>query len=185
MPLCAAVAGRLFLGEQVPVRTWLAIAAAGAGIGVMFHDALGTGNLPGSLVALAIPVAAAANNVAVKRSHGRVDLVPALLAGGALAALLAWPFALPFSAAPGDLAIYAGLAIFQLALPCVLLVRVALPRLSAAEVGLVSLLEVVLGPFWVWLAVGEEPSASVIAGGLVVLAALAINEGIALALERR
>src|SRR6185436_4223432 len=69
MPLCAAVAGRLFLGEQVPMRTWFAIAAAGIGIGLMFHDALGTGNLLGSLVALAIPVAAAANNVAVKRGR--------------------------------------------------------------------------------------------------------------------
>ena len=183
MPLCAAIAGKMFLGEQVPLRTWLAIAVAGAGIGLMFHDALGAGNLLGSLVALAIPVAAAANNVAVKR--GRVDLVPALLAGGALAVLIAWPLALPFSATPRDLAIYAGLAVFQLALPCVLLVRVALPRLSAAEVGLVSLLEVVLGPLWVWLARGEEPGAAIIAGGLVVLVALAFNEGIALALERR
>jgi drug/metabolite transporter (DMT)-like permease len=64
-------------------------------------------------------------------------------------------------------------------------VRVVLPRLSAAEVGLLSLLEVVLGPLWVWLARGEEPGATVILGGLIVLAALAINEGIALALERR
>jgi drug/metabolite transporter (DMT)-like permease len=183
MPFCCAIAGQLFLGERVPLRTWLAIAAAGAGIGLMFHDALGTGNLLGSLVALAIPVAAAINNVAVKR--GRVDLVPALFAGGALAVLIAWPLAMPFSAGAGDLAIYAGLAVFQLALPCVLLVRVALPRLTAAEVGLISLLEVVLGPLWVWLARGEEPGAAVIAGGVIVLAALAINEGIALALEAK
>lgn len=184
MPFCAAIAGWLFLRESVPARTWLAIVAAAAGIGVMFHDALGSGNLAGSLIALVVPVAAAVNTVAVKLGRGRVDLVPALLVGGAISVLIAWPMAGPFSASPRDLALYGALAVFQLALPCILLVRIALPRLSAAEVGLLSLLEVVLGPLWVWLAVGEAPAGAVIAGGLVVLAALAVNEGIALAQER-
>jgi drug/metabolite transporter (DMT)-like permease len=185
MPFFAAIAGWLFLRERVAAHTWLAIAAAAAGIGVMFHDALRTGNIAGSLIALVVPVAAAANTVAVKLGRERVDLVPALLVGGAISVLLAWPLAGPFSASPRDLAVYGALAVFQLALPCILLVRVVLPRLRAAEVGLLSLLEVVLGPFWVWLALGEAPPAAVIAGGLVVLAAVAANEGIALALERR
>ncbi len=185
MPFCAAIAGWLFLHERVPTRTWLAIGAAAGGIGVMFHDALRTGNIEGSLIALTIPIAAAANTVVVKLGRGRVDLVPALFVGGAISVLIAWPLALPFSASPRDLALYGGLAVFQLALPCVLLVRVVLLRLSAAEIGLLSLLEVVLGPLWVWLARGEEPGAAMITGGLVVLAALAVNEGIALALERR
>ena len=185
MPFCAAIAGRLFLHEHVPLRTWLAIAAAVGGIGVMFNDAFRTGNLEGSLIALAIPIAAAANTIAVKKGRGRVDLVPALLAGGLISVLVTWPMAMPFSASTQDLALYGALAVFQLALPCVLLVRVVLLRLSAAEIGLLSLLEVVLGPLWVWLALGEEPGPAVIFGGVVVLAALAINEGIALALERR
>jgi drug/metabolite transporter (DMT)-like permease len=185
MPFFAAIAGRIFLAERVPLRTWLAIAAAAAGIGMMFNDALRTGNLAGSLIALVIPITAAANTVVVKLGRGKVDLVPALLGGGAIAVLIAWPLAGPFTASAQDLAIYGVLAVFQLALPCILLVRLVLPRLSAAEVGLLSLLEVVLGPLWVWLARGEEPSAAVIVGGLVVLAALAINEGVALALERR
>jgi drug/metabolite transporter (DMT)-like permease len=185
LPLCAAIAGRLFLGERVAAHTWLAIACAATGIGVMFHGALGSGNFAGSLIALVVPVAAAANTVAVKLGRGRVDLVPALLLGGAISVLIAWPLAGPFSASPRDLALYGGLALFQLALPCILLVRVVLPRLSAAEVGLLSLLEIVLGPLWVWLALGEEPAGAVIAGGLVVLAAVAVNEGISLAMDRR
>jgi drug/metabolite transporter (DMT)-like permease len=185
MPFFAAIAGRLFLGERVPLRTWLAIAAAAAGIGMMFNDALRTGNLAGSLIALAIPIAAAANTVVVKLGRGKVDLVPALLGGALIAVLVAWPQVGPYTATAQDLAIYGVLATFQLALPCILLVRVVLPHLSAAEVGLLSLLEVVLGPLWVWLARGEEPGAAVVLGGLVVLTALAINEGVALALERR
>ena len=110
--------------------------------------------------------------------------MPALLAGAAISVLIAWPFAGPFSATPRDLALYGGLALFQLALPCVLLVRVVLPRLSAAEIGLLSLLEIVLGPLWVWLALGERPEGAIVTGGLVVLAAVAVNEAVSLALER-
>jgi drug/metabolite transporter (DMT)-like permease len=185
LPFFAAIAGRLFLGERVAPHTWLAIAVAAAGIGVMFHDSLRSGNVAGSLIALVVPVAAAANTVAVKLGRDRVDLVPALLLGSAISVLIAWPLAGPFSATPRDLALYGGLALFQLALPCVLLVRVVLPRLSAAEIGLLSLLEIVLGPLWVWLALGEAPAAAIITGGLVVLAAVAVNEGISLAMERR
>ncbi len=185
LPFCAAIAGWIFLKERVAPRTWLAMAAAAAGIGVMFHDAFGTGSLAGSLLALAVPVAAAVNTIAVKLGRGRVDLVPALLVGGAISALLALPFATPFTATGRDLALFGTLAVFQLALPCVLLVRIVLLRLSAVEIGLLSLLEVVLGPLWVWLAYGEHPGAAALTGGAVVLAALAANEGIALALEKR
>jgi len=185
LPFCAAIAGRLFLGERVAAHTWIAIGAAAIGIGVMFHDAFRAGNIAGSLIALVVPVAAATNTVAVKLGRGRVDMVPALLLGALVSVLVAWPLAGPFSASPRDLALYGGLALFQLALPCVLLVRVVLPRLSAAEVGLISLLEIVLGPLWVWLALGEAPAGAIITGGAVVLAAVAVNEGISLALERR
>jgi len=163
----------------------VAMAAATAGIAVMFQDALGSGNLAGSLIALVVPLAAAVNTVAVKIGRGRVDLVPALLVGGALSALLALPLAAPFTASGRDLALFGALALFQLALPCVLLVRIVLPRLSAAEIGLLSLLEVVLGPLWVWLAYGEHPGPAALGGGAVVLAALAVNEAIALAAEKR
>jgi len=185
MPFCAALAGWLVLHERVPTRTWLAMAAATAGIAVMFHDALGSGSLAGSLIALVVPLAAAINTVAVKSGRGRVDLVPALFVGGALSLLLALPLAAPFTATGRDLALLGAMALFQLALPCVLLVRVVLPRLSAAEIGLLSLLEVVLGPLWVWLAYGEHPGPAALGGGAVVLAALAINEGVALAAEKR
>jgi drug/metabolite transporter (DMT)-like permease len=185
LPFFAALLGRGFLGERVPARTWVAIAVAAAGVAIMFHDALGTGALAGSLVALAVPAAAAVNTVTVKLARGRVDLAPALLVGGAIACAAAAPFAAPFAAGATDLALFGVLALFQLALPCLLLVRFVMPRLSAAEIGLLSLAEVVLGPLWVWLAWGEQPRAAVLGGGSLVLGALAANETLALARERR
>lgn len=185
LPFCAAIAGWVFLRERVALRTWIAMAAAAAGVGVMFHDAFGSGNLAGSLIALAVPIAAAVNTIAVKWGRGRVDLVPALLVGGVISMLLALPLAAPFTANSRDLMLFGTLAVFQLALPCILLVRIVLLRLSAAEIGLLSLLEVVLGPLWVWLAYGEHPGPTALTGGIIVLAALAANESLALALEKR
>lgn len=185
LPFCAALAGWTVLGERVPGRTWAAMAAAAAGIGIMFHDAFRTGNLDGSLIALGIPVAAAVNYVAVKVGRGRVNLIPALAVGGALSALVALPLAAPITADGKDISLFLALAVFQLAIPGILYTVVAVPRLSAAEIGLLSLIEVVLGPLWVWLARGEEPGAAVLTGGLIVVAALALNEGIGLAIERR
>lgn len=185
LPFCAAAAGWFFLRERVPPRTWLAMAAAALGIGLMFRDALHTGNLEGSLIAAAVPLAAAANYVAVKRGRGRVDFIAALALGGALSVLATFPLAYPFAASGKDLALFAALGVFQLGVPGILYVVVAVPRLAAAEVGLLSLLEVIFGPLWVWLSRGEAPSPLALAGGAIVIGALAVNESIGLALERR
>jgi len=185
LPFCTAAAGWLALRERVPPRTWLAMAAAAGGIGLMFSDALHTGNLSGSLIALAVPIAAAVNYVAVKRGRGRVDFIAALALGGVLSALITLPLAYPFTAGAADLALFATLGVFQLGVPGILYVVIAVPRLSAAEVGLLSLLEVIFGPLWVWLSRGETPGALALAGGLIVIVALAVNESVGLALERR
>jgi drug/metabolite transporter (DMT)-like permease len=67
------------------------------------------------------------------------------------------------------------LGVFQLGLPCMLLV-LASRALLAPEIALLGLLEVVLGPLWVWFAVGEDPGRATLVGGAVVLGALAANE---------
>jgi drug/metabolite transporter (DMT)-like permease len=85
------------------------------------------------------------------------------------------PLAYPFRAAPWDVALLAVLGFFQLGLPCMLMV-VAARNLSAPEISLLALLEVVLGPLWAWLGAGEVPAAATVSGGLLVLGALAANE---------
>ena len=67
------------------------------------------------------------------------------------------------------------LGVFQLGLPCMLLV-IASRTLPAPQIALLGLLEVVLGPLWAWLGAGEAPGAETLAGGAIVLAALAANE---------
>ncbi len=173
-PLLTAVFAWIFLKDPVPARTWIAAGAAAVGIALMFGFSLEMHFL-GMAIAFLIPVAAAVNVVVLRASAAKLDLVPAVMLGGALSCLIALSFALPFSSTPKDVVLLAFLGFFQLALPCMFLV-LASRTLLAPEIALLGLLEVVLGPLWAWLGAGEVPPQSTVLGGMVVLAALVLNE---------
>jgi len=174
-PLLTVVCARIVLTDPIPLRTWLAALAAMAGIAVMFSSSVDNPqHVGGMLVALVIPVASALNVVALRKHSATVDLIPAVMLGGALSALLALPLALPISASGRDLALLAFLGVFQLGLPCMFLVM-ASRALYAPEIALIGLLEVVLGPLWAWLGAGERPANATLLGGALVLAALTAN----------
>ena len=186
-PMMTALFSRLFLGQRLPLRTWLAIFAAGAGIVWMFGAEAGNGaSLLGSLVACAVPVAGAANWTLLQRvgesGADAPDMLPAVLIGSVISALATLPLAWPLQASAHDLGLLALLGTVQLALPCLLLVRLT-RELPAAEIALLALLEVLFGVAWAWLGAGEQLSAGVVMGGALVLGALVANQ--ALALRRR
>jgi drug/metabolite transporter (DMT)-like permease len=182
-PLLTALLSKLFLKDPIPVRTLVAAALAAVGIALMFSADL-SAHYAGMAIAFLIPVAAAINVVVLRASAAKLDLVPAVMLGGALSCLIALPFALPFQASSRDILLLAFLGVTQLGLPCMLLV-LASRALLAPEIALLGLLEVVLGPLWVWLGAGEEPGSATLLGGSVVLAALAANELAALGVSRR
>jgi drug/metabolite transporter (DMT)-like permease len=173
-PLLTALFASMFLKDPVPLRTWLAAGAAAIGIAWMFGSSLEAHYL-GMAIAFVIPVASAVNVVVLRASAAKLDLIPAVMLGGALSCLIALPFALPFTGTPRDLALLAFLGVFQLGVPCMLLV-LASRALLAPEIALLGLLEVVLGPLWAWLGAGEVPAGATLLGGMIVLAALALNE---------
>ena len=146
-----------------------------AGIALMFADSLGRGQVVGNLLALGVSIAFASNVIVLRRAARRVDMAPAVLLAGLFSIAIALPFAWPLEASLADLGWLALMGSFQLALGCVLWVLAA-RDLSAAEIGLLSLLEVILGPLWVWLGVGERPSDLALIGGAVVIGALVANE---------
>ena len=180
-PLTTALLARAVLKAPIPPRTWAAIAIAMVGIGAMFADSLrieSRAAVLGMLIAFATPLAAAINVVILKKRGKSVDLLPAVFLGGTISAALVLPFAWPFMADARDIALLALLGFFQLGLPCMLLV-IAARQLSATEVALLALLEVVLGPLWAWLGAGEIPTSSALFGGALVLSALLFNELVA------
>lgn len=178
-PFVTALLSRLFIGQQIAARTWGAIAVASLGIGWMYGGQMQWGYpLAGTLVALLVPLSSGCNWTVVQysRMQGRkVDLVPAVLVGAVISSLATLPLALPFSATPQDIVLLAGLGLFQLAIPCVLVVLCA-SVLKAPEVALLALLEVIFGILLVWVGAGEAPGASVLTGGSLVIAALVVNE---------
>ena len=178
-PFVTALLARIFIGHRIAPRTWLAIAMAGAGIAWMYGaQADLSQHLGGTLVALLVPLASAANWTVVQHSrrHGQnIDLVPAVLVGAVISSLATLPLSLPFSATPHDLGLLALLGLVQLAIPCVLSVLCA-GVLKAPEVALLALLEVIFGILLAWLGAGEIPGASVLSGGALVITALIVNE---------
>lgn len=193
-PLLTALFARVFLRHALPLRTWVAIGVAGLGIGWMFgQQALAPGaSMTGALVALGVPIAGASNWVLLQYLHQRhaanpqlrePDMLPAVLIGAALSAAVTLPLALPFSATGHDLALLAGLGVFQLAIPC-LLVVVLTRVLPAPEVSLLGLLEVVFGVLLAWVGAGEAPGSNALAGGALVIGALLCNELLGLRARR-
>jgi len=175
-PLLTALLARVFLSDPLPLRSWVAALASAAGIAFMFGFTLeAPRHAAGMLIALVIPLASAANVVTLRAAAARLDLVPAVMLGGALSCLIALPLALPISASGRDVALLAFLGVFQLGLPCMLLV-IASRSLLAPEIALLGLLEVVLGPLWAWLGAGEVPARATLIGGAIVLSALLGNE---------
>ncbi len=177
-PLLTAFLAWIVLKQRIAQRTWAAIIAAFIGIFWMFVSSLSAVNgqhLSGMLIAAAVPVAAAVNLIAIKRAGHGVDLIPAVLLGSVFSAGLMLPLAWPLQASLHDIGILAILGFFQLGLPCMLMVRAA-KSLSAPEVSLLALLEVLLGPLWTWLGAGEVPAQETLIGGAVVMSALVFNE---------
>lgn len=189
-PLFTALASWALLKHRLPGRTWGAIVLAGIGIAWMYGAQFQAGDARhwlGTLVALGVPVAAAANWTLLQhdRTHsgGQVDFMPAVLIGAVLSAAITLVPALPFAATPRDLGLLSMLGVVQLAIPC--LISVAVARvLPAPELALLALLEVVFGVAWAWLGAGEAPSAAVLGGGGLVLLALAGNEALGLRANR-
>jgi drug/metabolite transporter (DMT)-like permease len=181
-PLLTALFARIFLGDRLPARTWAAIGVAGLGIGWMFGAEAARGSsLLGSLVALGVPLGSSANFTLLQHTARRAreggarqDMLPAVLLGATLSAAATLPLAWPLQASAHDIGLLALLGVVQLAIPCLLVVRLS-RELPATELALLALLEVIFGVLLAWLGAGEVPAASALAGGSLVLAALVAN----------
>ena len=172
-PFITAVLGRVVLGERVRRATWIAIVAATAGVAIMVGDGLAGGGLFGDLTALGAATAFAGFSVALRRGRG-VDMLPAVCLAGIFTWIAAGVMALGgggLAVTGPDLAVclaYGALAISA----SLLLFTLGSRSVPAAELTLLSLSEVVLGPLWVWLVFAETPGRLTLAGGAVLLAAI-------------
>jgi len=154
------------------------MAFALTGIVVMFGSAVDAGQVTGNLMALGVSVCFAAQLTVLRKFHATVDMLPMVMIAGLWTLVPAWLFAGPFAATTHDLVILAFMGCVQLGTGC-LLATAASRTLSATQLGLLALLEPILGPLWVWAVLGEHPGTSALIGGAFVLCAVIANEAIA------
>lgn len=172
-PLFAGLMSVIFLREKVPLATWLAIAAGVVGVAIVVGGGFGAGTSIGDLFALMTAISLSATFTVLRYSKAH-NMVPATALGGFLTAILVLPFADPGSL-EGDrlwMMMLLGLVILPIAFGLITLGPRTVP---APEVALLMLLETVLGPFWVWLVIHEEPSLPTFIGGAIVLGAVALH----------
>jgi drug/metabolite transporter (DMT)-like permease len=170
-PVLAAVLGRA-VGEQVGRRTWLAMAVALAGVAVMVGGPTRPSAL-GLVLSLLMTVSFAATMV-ITRHKRDVSMAPATCLSQVLVLVAAAPFSHPSTISLRDSSLMLALGVGQIGLGLVLF-TIGGRLIPAAEVALITLLEVVLGPLWVWIFRSEQPGAATLVGGAIVLGAVAIQ----------
>jgi drug/metabolite transporter (DMT)-like permease len=170
-PIIAAALGTV-MGEPVSRRTWLAMVAALAGVAVMVGGPGGASWL-GQVLSLFTAISFAATLV-ITRQRRDVSMAPATCLSQVVVFAAAAPFANLALIGAKDVALLATLGVCQIGLGFVFL-TIGGRLIPAGEVALITLLEVVLGPLWVWVFLSEQPAAATLVGGAIVLAALLLQ----------
>ncbi|HWO81039.1 DMT family transporter [Gaiella sp.] len=171
-PMMAALLGWVLISEPVDGRTWAALLLAGAGVAVM-----AAGSLDAGIAAVGLPLlmtASFAVVIVIARHRRDVSMMPATCASQVLVVVVCAPFVTLGSVSGSDWAILAALGVGQMGLGLAFL-TIGARLIPPAQVALISLLEVVLGPLWVWLAYGERPSSATLVGGAIVVAAVVVQ----------
>jgi len=171
-PMMAALLGWVLISEPVDGRTWAALLLAGAGVAVM-----AAGSLDAGIGAVGLPLlmtASFAMVIVIARHRRDVSMMPATCASQVLVVVVCAPFVTLGSVSGSDWAILAALGVGQMGLGLAFL-TIGARLIPPAQVAIISLLEVVLGPLWVWLAYDERPSAATLAGGAIVVAAVVVQ----------
>ncbi|MEK9906062.1 MAG: DMT family transporter [Rhodospirillales bacterium] len=176
-PFIAAVLGWLLLREPVRAATWIAITVAIGGIAIMIADKSGSVALKGSLAALGSAFGFAVFTVALR--WGRTgEMLPAVFLSGLLAIAITLAICiasgLSLFVSPNDGSIAMGMGVLQVGAGLILY-TLGSRSIPAAELALLSLAEVLLGPLWVWLFLGETASVNTLIGGAVLLVAITGN----------
>lgn len=171
-PMMAALLGWALLSERISRRTWFAMSVAAVGVTVMVVGSFNAGAM--AVVLPIVMTASFAIVIVITRYRRDVSMMPATCASQALVVVLVAPFASFGSVTSSDWGLFFALGTFQMGVGLALL-TVGARLLPPAEVALLSLLELVLGPLWVWLAYSERPSTATLVGGVVVTAAVVVQ----------
>ncbi len=180
MPAWVLVGGFIWLRESITVSRITTIAFCTFGMMLFFIDELSPEQWQGNIIAL-VSGASYALLVLALRKDRHSNPTGAVFWGNAVTAILVIPTALFFF--PETLSLLSGwrtwigllwLGIFQIGVAYLFFVY-ALKYLPAIEVAIITLVEPLLNPFWVYLDIGEEPGRWAIIGGMLILLSVVIR----------
>ena len=176
-PFLAAALGWIVLRESVRKATWVAMIFALAGITVMVVNGVSAGRLGGNLSAIGSASGFAIFTIALR--WGKLeDMLPAVFLGGVFAIIVSGGVChiggYGFDVPGNDIAIALSLGVFQVGLGLAVF-TIGSKVVPAAELALLSMTEVLLGPLWVWLFIGETVSLYTLIGGFILMLALVGN----------
>ena len=179
MPVFAATLSFLMLGERQGWLGWVTITAAMGGVGMVVSDGNNAINIPdGSVVVGAVFGVLTAIGLALTftmvRKYRNLAIVPAAGLGALISGIIGLSLSDISSIINGPLLpiLIMGVVILPLSFACL---AIAPRYTSSAVVSLLMLLEMVLGPFWVWLGVGERPTLLMIVGATIVAFVLGLH----------
>ena len=177
-PMLSAILATIFLRETANKETWVAILITFFSVTFIFYDSVKLGNIFGDIFGFITAFGLAINANLARFAKDR-DLVPSAVVGKLVVAIFAFFFVDNFQLQNSDIIIVPIMCIMCVAIPFVL-VTIAPRYISAPEVNLFFLLEVILGPIWVWLIIKEQPSIQTIIGGSIIIITIAIHSFLAL-----
>ena len=173
MPIFAAILSSVFMGESQGVLGWVTIIFAMVGVTIVVGDAgNATGHPTGSTALGALYGAITAFGLALTftmaRKYKELGIVPAAALGSLLSGCVGFYLSTyeNLFTAPIWTLVAMGVIILPISFACL---SIAPRYTTSAMVSLIMLLEMVIGPFWVWLGIGEKPTATMILGALMVL----------------
>ena len=169
LPFIAAALAFLVNGEKPTRRTMIAASVALVGVAVMVIDGLGHGRLLGQALSLFM-TAGFAGLVVIQRRDAQLPVAPINAAAALLASAFGFAVAGSVRMSAFDVADLFLFGVSTITIAFALFMEGA-KYVPPAEASLVAMLDVVMGPLWVWLAFREAPSTATVIGGVIVLAA--------------
>ncbi len=176
-PFFAAVLGWVALGEHVRKATWVSMGCALFGIFLMVWEGFSLGRIIGNISALISALGFAAFTISLR--WGKLeDMMPAVFLAGIFAIVAAGTICqikgYGFSIPAHDIGLATAMGIFQVGAGLILY-TLGSKVVPSAELALLAMTEVVFGPFWVWLFLGETIGGYTLLGGGVLLLAITGN----------
>ncbi len=172
-PIYVTLFSPWLLKEKTKITDWLAVFTVMGGMALFFLDNLSLQNILGNMIGVASGVSFAFFTIFMRMQKDGSPLESVFM-GNILAAVIGIPFM--FQSGPGSSGWFylVLLGLIQLGIPFIFYSK-AIKHVMAIDAILISIVEPILNPVWVFLFLGEAPGPWAFVGGIIVLTAITVR----------